>query len=149
MSTSIDRYAQVELLSEAQFRRLIGIKRSTFLLLLDIYEQEDKKRKKIPGRPLGLSRGNHLLMMLEYYREYCTFFRLGQSFGVSESYAFKIVRRVETLLIGSGSINLPKRSELLHTRLEDILLVDATETPVERPQKNSVYGIPGRKSIII
>jgi hypothetical protein len=148
MMTHIDRYAQLEQLSEVQFRRLVGVKRSVFSTLLAIYEEEDKKRKKLPGRPARLSRANHLLMMLEYYRDYCTFLRLGQVYGVSESYAFKILRRVESLLIDSGKITLPKRSDLLQTPLDDILIVDASETPIERPQKNSVRGIQAKRSTI-
>ena len=46
-------------------------------------------------------------MTLEYLREYRTYFHIGKSYGVSESYAYKIIKWVEDVLIKDGSFALP------------------------------------------
>jgi hypothetical protein len=37
-------------------------------------------------------------MTLEYLREYRTYFHIGQSWGVNESTAYRIIRRIEDTL---------------------------------------------------
>ena len=76
-------------------------------------------------------------MALEYIREYRTYFHISQSYGVSESSAYKAVRWVEDTLIKHPDFALPGRKELLKSDVEyDVILIDATETPIERPKKN-------------
>jgi hypothetical protein len=55
---------------------------------------------------------------------------------VSESTAYKIVRWVEDTLIKHPDFALPGRKELLKSDVEyAVVLVDATESPIERPKK--------------
>ncbi len=78
-----------------------------------------------------------LLMALEYLREYRTYFHIGQNYGVSESYAYKIIRWVEDTLIKRGIFNLPGRKALLKSEVAySVVLVDASESPIHRPKKN-------------
>lgn len=60
--------------------------------------------------------------------------------GVSEGTASRRVRWVEDVLVKSGRFALPKRSEHFAQTPGPLKVggVDATETPVERPKKNSV-----------
>ena len=77
-------------------------------------------------------------MVLEYIREYRTYFHIAKSYGVSESAAYKTVRWVEDTLIKHPAFALPGRKALLKSDMEyEVLLVDASETPVERPKKKS------------
>jgi hypothetical protein len=87
-------------------------------------------------------------MTLEYLREYRTYFHISQSYGVSESSAFKTVRWVENTLIKHPDFALPGRKALLKSDIEyDVILVDATESPIERPKKNkSIFTQVKRKS---
>ena len=81
-----------------------------------------------------------LLMSLEYIREYRTYFHISQSYGISESTAYKNVRMVEDTLIKHPDFALPGRKALLKSNIEyDIVLVDATETPNERPKKTKIF----------
>ncbi|MFM7906435.1 MAG: transposase family protein [Microcystis sp.] len=50
-----------------------------------------------------------LLITSEYWREYRTYFHLGNSWGINESTAYRIVRKVENILIKSGLFNLLKK----------------------------------------
>ena len=123
-------------LSEEQFRRLTGVKRSTFDKMIEILEEADKKKKTKGGRRNKLSMENQLLMALEYIREYRTYFHVSQSYGISESSCYKGIKWIEDTLIKHPDFALPGRKALLKSDMEyEVVLIDATETPIERPKK--------------
>ena len=79
-------------------------------------------------------------MLLMYYREYLTFLHTATTYGYSEAQAFRIIRRLEELLIQSKEFRLPGKKALLKLEgglLGKIRVVDVGECPVERPKKNS------------
>lgn len=130
------KYGQIRDLPDEQFRRLTGVKRQTFEIMLKILVENDKTKKIKGGRKNKLSLENQLLMTLEYIREYRTYFHISKSYGVSESTAYKTVRWVEDTLIKHPDFALPGRKALLKSDMEyEIVLVDASETPIERPKK--------------
>jgi hypothetical protein len=130
------KYEQIRNLLDEQFRRLTGIKRQTFEKMLKMLVEDDKNKKIKGGRKNKLSLENQLLMALEYIREYRTYFHIAKSYGVSESTAYKTVRWVEGTLIKHPDFALPGRKALLKSNMEyEIVLVDASETPIERPKK--------------
>ena len=56
---------------------------------------------------------------------------------------------MEDVLIKDGTFSLPGRRELLKSEAKyKVILIDATETPIERPQKNRENIIPVRKKDI-
>lgn len=131
------KFDKIAGLDDERFRRLTGVKRSTFEKMVLILQEADKAKKIRGGRKNKLSIENMLLMALEYIREYRTYFHISQSYGVSESSAYKAVRWVEDTLIKHPDFALPGRKELLKSDVEyDVILIDATETPIERPKKN-------------
>lgn len=88
-----------------------------------------------------------LLISLEYIREYRTYFHISQSYGVSETTAYKTARWVEDTLIKHPDFALPGRKALLKSDVEyAIVLVDATETPIERPKKSKNIFTQERRS---
>ena len=84
------KYDQIKNLSEEQFRRLTGVKRKTFEKMTEILQEVDQRKKAHGGRKNKLSIENQLLMALEYIREYRTYFHIANSYGVSESAAYKL-----------------------------------------------------------
>jgi hypothetical protein len=87
-----------------------------------------------------------LLMTLEYIREYRTYFHISQSYGVSESTAYKTVRWIEDALIKHPDFALPGRKALLKSDVEyEVVLIDATEMPIERPKKSKSTFTRGRR----
>ena len=77
-------------------------------------------------------------MTLEYLREYGTYFHLGKRYGVSESTAYPVIRWIEATLIKSRVFSLPGRKALLKSdRTYEVVLVDATESPIQRPPKTT------------
>lgn len=126
---------ELEHLSESDYKRLTGIRRETFNKML--VEIEAKSHKF--GRPPKLSCGDQLLMTLMYWREYRTQFHIAQTYGVSESHVCRTIRKIEDILVKSRKFTLPGKKVLQSNNLTfEILLVDASEQPIERPKKSNV-----------
>ena len=145
----MSKYEQLISLTEEQFRRLTGIKRKTFEKMVEILCNAHAQKKHRGGRPNKLAVEDMLLMTLEYLREYRTYFHIGQSYGLSESNAYQTIKWIEDTLIKEGTFSLPGRKSLLKSDMDyEVILIDATETPIERPKKGSENGIPARRSVI-
>ena len=75
---------------------------------------------------------------LEYLREYRTYAHVAASYGVSESSICRIIRWIEDTLIKDGTFSLPGRKALLKSDIEfEVIQIDATESPIERPKKTA------------
>lgn len=85
------KFERVKDLDNEKFRRLKGVKRSTFEKMTLILEQSSKDKKVKGGRKNKLSIESMLLIALEYIREYRTYFHVSQSYGIIESTAYKTV----------------------------------------------------------
>ncbi|BBI18091.1 ISRin1, transposase orfA [Neochlamydia sp. S13] len=140
------KFDKIEKLDDKRFRRLTGVKRTTFDKMVQILQQADKAKKIKGGRKYKLSLENMLWMALEYMREYGTYFYISQSYGVSESSAYKAMKWIEDTLIKHPDFALPGRKEPLKSDTEyEVILIDATETPIERPKKNKSAIIHGKR----
>lgn len=140
------KFETVKGLDDEKFRRLTGVKRPTFDKMVGILRESIANRKINSGRKKKLSVENSLLMTLEYIREYRTYFHVSQSYCVSESSTYKTVRWVEDTLIKHPDFALPGRKALLKSDIEcDVVLVDATETPIERPKKSKNIFTRGKR----
>lgn len=128
-------YEQVKHLKPAEFKRLCGVKPETFRQMVALLDQAAQQKQ--PGRPSKLSQEDQLLLTLEYWREYRTYFHIAHSWGIHESTAYRMIRQVENTLIRSKAFNLPGKKKLLDPDHEiEVVVVDVTESPIERPQKN-------------
>jgi len=136
------RYERISRLPEANFRRLTGILRATFDRMVEILKAHLRAQtaghKHRGGRKPVLCPEDMILMALEYLREYRTLFHIATGYGVGESTAHRTIRTVEDVLIKSGAFSLPGRKALLErSGKQRLVVLDATETPIERPKKNS------------
>ena len=127
-------------LPDATFRRRTGVKKKTFTLMLEVIKKAEKEKvKKKSGRPKKLSVEDRLLMTLEYLREYRTYFHISQSYDVAESVCYENIKDIENSLIKSGRFNLPRRKEILMSDSPiEIILIDAAESPIERPKRRHI-----------
>jgi hypothetical protein len=143
------KYEGLASLSELDFRRLTGIKRSTFTKMFEIVKEAEAKKKASGGKPNGLALEDRLLMALEYIREYRTYFHVATSYQMSESACYRHIRWIEDTLIKHPDFALPGRKALLKSDVGyEVVLIDATETPIERPKKNnSIFTQGKRKSL--
>jgi hypothetical protein len=88
-----------------------------------------------------------VLMTLEYWREYRTFFHIAKSWGLHESSAWRTIRRVEDILTKSRAFKLPGKKVLQPADHEiEFVVVDVAETPVERPKKSKKLTTAARRS---
>ena len=122
--------------NDAGFKRYTGIHKATFKGMLEAMQQYEAAKTK-SGRPSTLSLEEQIVLSLTYWREYRTLYHISMDFGIHESSASRIIRKVEDILVDSGKFELPKK---LPSKVDDdinwsVVIVDATETPIERPKK--------------
>ncbi|MFN6236069.1 IS5 family transposase [Microcystis sp.] len=138
-------YEQVKTLKPTEFKRLCGVYPDTFKDMVTVLKAEKVWQKKT-GRPSKLSTEDQLLITLEYWREYRTYFHRGNSWGINESTAYRIVRKVENILIKSGLFNLPGKKALLESNSEiEVIVVDVSEQEIERPKKKQKSYYSGKQ----
>ena len=131
----IDKFEKV---NEENFKRVVGVKRATFKVMVEEYKKAEKERKKghkIGGRKPKLCEEDRVLFMLEYYREYRTLYYMGIDYGISEGQASKVVRDVERVLYEADN-------EI------EFIIIDATESPIQRPKKSKSTIIQGKRNNI-
>ena len=129
------RYETIKHLRDADFKRLTGVRRGTFEKMLKVIE----KGLGNFGRPPKLSRADQLLMTLMYWREYRTEFHIAQSYGISEATVCRTIRKVEDTLVRSKKFCLPGKKALQPSdTVFEVVLVDASEQPIERPKKAKI-----------
>ena len=139
------RYETVQTLSDEDFKRSTGVQRSTFERMLEVVETGLRNF----GRPSKLNRADQLLMTLMYWREYRTEFHIGLTYGVSESTVCRTIKKVENVLIQSKQFHLPGKKALQPSEtVIEIVLVDATEQPIERPKKDNAGTTAAKRSVI-
>lgn len=138
-------FEELATLRDEKFRRLTGVKRGTFDRILEILKEGERIQKARGGRPNHLSLENRLLMTLCYWREYRTYFHIALDFKVSESACFRNIVWVENCLVDSKVFALPGRGCLQNAENGEIL-IDASESPIERPKKSRSAITRERKS---
>ena len=131
------KYEKINEYDENKFRRITGVKRATFEKMVEILKKSYAEKHKRRGRKPKLSIESQLLAALEYWREYRTYAHIAASYGIAESNIYRSIKWIENTLIKDGTFSLPGKKELLKSDTDyEVVLIDATETPVERPQKN-------------
>lgn len=144
------KYDKLVELNDEEFRRLTGVKRATFARMLEILQEEEKKKKAKGGKPNYLSMEDRVLMTLEYIREYRTYFHIASSYGVRESVCYRNIKWIEECLVKHQEFALPGRKALLKSDKEyETILIDATESPIERPKRGKDVSTLERKRGIL
>jgi hypothetical protein len=140
-------YENIKHLSSEKFKRLCGIKPDTFRRVCEFVREELKRTQKKPGRPPLLSIEDQVLLTFEYWREYRTQFHIANSWNLSEPTVCRIIRKIEDILKNCPDFRLPGKKVLQESEnLFEIIVVDATETVIERPKKNNADIIRERKN---
>jgi hypothetical protein len=127
------RYEDIKEWKDTDFKRLSGVKHETFKKMCAVLERE------LPnfGRPTKLSRADQLLMTLMYWREYRTQFHIAGWYGISEATVCRTINKVEDALVRSGEFRLPGKKVLQPSdTIIEVVLVDVSEQPIERPKKS-------------
>lgn len=136
--------------SDENFKRLTGVGHKTFKLMVKEVRSHEIKIVRKKGnnrrRPYKLSIEDQILMMLMYYREYRTQFHIGETYGIHESNVGKNIMRIENILKKCKKFELPGKKKLSGANHQyEVIVVDATESPIERPKKNNTNIIQGKR----
>lgn len=93
-----------------------------------------------------LSIPDQILLTLQYWREYRTLFHIAQDWGVHESTAQRIVKRIEDMLVKSQAFSLPSKREMCKSETEiEVVIIDVAETEIERPKKKQKQYYSGKQ----
>jgi len=140
------RYEKNMGLKPEDFKQLIGVTKKTFEKMTAILTKEYALKHIKGGRPAKLPVCDQLFLTLKYLRQYVTQLELAHEFEVGEATVHDVIVWVEDTLIKSGKFALPGKKALMDEDGEiEVILVDATESPIERPKKNNVSGIPAKR----
>lgn len=136
-------YAHIRDSKPEHFKRLTGVSPATFGLMVATLTTHLPTR----GRPPALCLPDRLLLVLMFWREYRTQAHIAATYQVSEATVSRTVRLFETLLLRDRRFHLPGKKALLASGTAfAVVLVDATECPIERPKKDRGGTTPARRS---
>ena len=124
---------------------MTGVSRRTFELMVGVVKTNEQKKKK-PGRRPKLIIEDQVLMVIQYWRDYRTYYDIGLDWGLSESAVCRRVYEIENILIRSRKFSLPGKKELWKmSSEEDLVVMDVMESPIERPQKRQKRFFSGKQ----
>ncbi|WP_342252903.1 transposase family protein [Spiroplasma endosymbiont of Zeiraphera isertana] len=77
-------------------------------------------------------------MTLEYWKDYSSCRVIAKRYNISHTSCIRNIFWIENILIKSGIFNLPEKKDLTKNKgtNNNLLAIDATETPIERIKKN-------------
>lgn len=149
---------KIKAMNNTDFLRRVGVKRSTFKAMVAVIEKfyrakikkKKKKRKsnkRMGGRRFTYGVQDRLLMTMMYWREYRTQFNIATDYGISEAVVCRTIQDIENILKKSKKFELLGKKKLSSTKFSyEVFVVDATETPIQRPKKNNRNIIQEKRS---
>ncbi len=124
------RWEQIKTLTDSKFQRATGVKRKTFEQMLAALAAHKSQRTHNRDRPSSIFVEDQLLIMLMYYREYRTFLHISITYQISQAQCWRIVRKMEDLLIKSKLFHLLGKKKLLENNMNgEVVVVDVGESP--------------------
>jgi len=141
------KYQIVKDYSPARFKSAIGVNKETFYAMAEVLRiAYVKLHSKHNGRHRKLCIEDMLLAALEYLYEYRTYECIGASYGLTKQNMHNTIKWVENELIKCGLFSLPGKRVLHSSENVEVLLVDTTETPIQRPKRGQKHYYSGKKN---
>lgn len=103
------KYEEVSRYEDKKFKRVVGVNRVTFKLMIDVLDKEYRKRH-MRGRSTKLSVEDMLLIAMEYWYEKRTYEQIAASYGLAASNVCRSIRWIEDVFIENGMIEQPLHS---------------------------------------
>jgi hypothetical protein len=131
------------------FKRLHGVKPDTFKKMLSILQKEYDTLHQKGGKPPKLTVEDKLCVALKYLREYRTMDSIAAEYGVCKGTVCLSIQWVEDTLTKDGTFALPGKKKLKRKSASiTYVVVDVTESPINRPKKDQKEYYSGKKSAI-
>lgn len=141
---------KIRKMEESEYQEIFGVKKGTFEAMREILEEKYIERHKKGGRPPKLSVLDKLIIMLQYYREYRAMQHIAFDYGVSKSTICETIAWAEQTLIKSGRFRLPSKRKLIEPDCKlEVVIIDAAECEIERPEKNKRSSTPEKRKDIL
>ena len=99
------KYEEVCRYEDKKFKRVVGVNRMTFKLMIDVLEKEYRK-KHMRGRSTKLSVEDMLLIAMEYWYEKRTYEQIAASYGLAASNVYRTIRWIEDVFVENGTFEL-------------------------------------------
>ena len=129
------------------FKRLYGMKPDTFEKMRSILQRAYDALHQKGGKPPKLTVENKLYSTLKYLREYRTMDSLAAEYGVCKGTVCLSIQWVENTLAEDGTFALPGKKKLKRKSASiQYVVVDVTESPINRPKKNQKEYYSGKKT---
>jgi len=131
------------------FKRVYGVKPDTFNKMLLILQKELKTMHKNGGKPPKLPPEDKLYITLKYLRDYRTMDSIASEYKVCKGTICLSIQWVEDALVKDGTFALPEK-RVLKKKSDTIeyIVVDVTESPINRPKNNQKEYYSGKKNAI-
>jgi hypothetical protein len=131
----------------ALFKRLHGVKPGTFEKMCSILQKEFIALHQNGGKPPKLTVEDKLSITLKYLREYRTMDSIAAEYGVCKGTVCLSIQWVEDTLVKDGTFALPGKKKLKRkSPLIQYVVVDVTESPINRPKKDQKAYYSGKKT---
>ena len=132
---------------EVLFKRLYGVKPATFNKMLSILQNKLDEMHRSGGKPPKLTPEDKLFVALKYLREYRTMDSIAAEYGVCKGTICLAIQWVEDTLEEEGTFALPEKKVLKRKSSSiEYIVVDVTESPINRPKKNQKDYYSGKKN---
>jgi hypothetical protein len=106
----------------------------------EILQKEYNKLHKKGGSPPKLSVEEKLMITLKYLREYRTMEQIAYDYPVCKSTVCASIQWVENTLRKNSLFKLPGKKVLKEApSANECMVVDVTESPIQRPKKQKIY----------
>jgi hypothetical protein len=129
------------------FKRLYGVKPVTFDKMLSILQNAYDASHEKGGRPPKLTVKDKLCITLKYMREYRTMDSIAAEYGVCKGTVCLSIQWVEDTLVEDGTFALPGKKVLRRKSASiQYVVVDVTESPINRPKKDQKEYYSGKKT---
>jgi hypothetical protein len=132
-----------------RFKQLYGVKPGTFHKMFLILQKEFNALHKKGGKPPKLVPEDKLYSTLKYLREYRTMDSIAAEYKVCKGTICLAIQWVEDTLAKDGTFALPGKKALKRKSQEiQYIVVDVTESPINRPKEGQKAYYSGEKSAI-
>jgi hypothetical protein len=129
------------------FKRLYGVKPDTFEKMRSILQREYEALHRNGGKPPKLAVEDKLYITLKYLREYRTMDSIAAEYHVCKGTVCLPIQWAEDTRKEDGTFALPGKKKL--NRKSDsnqYVVVDATESPINRPKNDKKAYYSGKKT---
>ena len=115
--------------------------------MLLILQKEFNVMHKNGGKPPKLTPEDKLYVALKYLREYRTMDSIAAEYGVCKGTVCLAIQWVEDTLVKDGTFALPGKKILKRKSATiEYIVVDVTESPINRPKENQKEYYSGKKN---